>query len=552
MKIDRKVLLILLFAALAVQLGRHFNDFYVPESDFFDYREKAIALRGLEQPENFKRPPLYPVAVAVLSAPLSGKMRELYAAELVVALSALFSLFFVYRIGKYFLGQHAFWLAWLWAMHPTTLRMAVKPKPEMFVTVLILWAFDRFLKGDRKAYLIAFLATMVRYEGAIAILAFFVADFLFTKERVKSFALALLAGLPLVLWTLLHSEGTAGGSYGNYFNNYHPNFAFLITFWDGLLRFLPVSFFKLWTLLGLALLGIGLWQTFGKLRKETTALFVFLVGFGVMHIIWPFSNIDYIVIVAWNAFLFILLGIRWVGERTKARFEQPLASRWFGAIGVIFLVASLGFVLSYRFPFPQYNVDPLAMATFLVPVLLYLAWQGGADRRAVWQSRIWSAALVLVLAFWLNSKTNGDFFDIHYSKAEFRKVGEWFEQNYTPGAKLAVAQPKVVAFFTHLDAERNFIRLIDVPPGSPEEIHKWLAAHQATYIAWLSTNKVYEKGDAWYSWKRDNRGWRTIKFLEDGVSRPGFEMVKEIRIGPRWAYVYRLGTMEQPAEHEGG
>ncbi|NIA29024.1 MAG: hypothetical protein GWP06_03815 [Actinobacteria bacterium] len=534
------LIFLLLFLVFAIQIARHFNNFYVPESDFFDYREKAIDLRHFVEPANFKRPPLFSLSIAVLSAPLHGKFRELYAAELIVALSALFSLFFVYRIAKHFIGKHAFWLAWIWALHPTTLRMAIKPKPEMFVTVLILWAFDRFLKGDRKAYLIAFAATMVRYEGAIAIVAFFTADFLFTKAKVKSLLYAFLAGIPLVLWTLLHSEGSNGGSYGNYFNAYKPNFAFFETFWSGLLGFLPVHLFRVWTLLGAIFLGAGLVYGIIRFKKETTALLTYLLGFIVMHIIWPFSNIDYIVIIAWTAFLFIFIAAHWLYSLLLPWFAYILNSAWIRWLGFVLAACALGIVFVYRFPFPQYNVDPVLLVTFFTPVLLYFWWNVDLTRKAGRGGMAWALAVLLILALWLNSRTNADFFDIHYSKAEFRKAGEWFERNFQPGDKLAVAQPIVVSFFTNLNAEKDFLRITDIPPGKPVQVHDWLVAHHVTFIAWLSTNKVYEKGDAWYSWKRDNRGWRTIKFLEDGRNQPGFDLVKEIRIGPRWGYVYKL------------
>lgn len=538
------LIFLLLFLVFAVQIARHFNDFYVPESDFFDYREKAIDLRHFVEPANFKRPPLFSLSVAALSLPLQGKFRELYAAELIVALSALFSLLLVYSISKHFIGKHAFWLAWIWALHPTTLRMAIKPKPEMFVTVLILWAFDRYLKGDRKAYLIAFAATMVRYEGAIAIAAFAVADLLFSREKIKSLVYAFLAGMPLVLWTLLHSEGSNGGSYGNYFNAYKPNFAFFETFWVGLFGFFPVHLFRVWTLLGAIFLAAGIALGVIGFKKATTALVTYLLGFIAMHIIWPFSNIDYIVIIAWTAWLFMFIAAHWLYAESQPWLAQILSSSWVKWLSVAFAAAMLGFVVAYRFPFPQYNVDPILMITFMIPVLLYLFRNVDLTRNAGRSGMAAVLGIVIVLAFWLNSRTNADFFDIHYSKAEFRKAGEWFEKNYHPGDKLAIAQPIVVSFFTHLGAEKDFLRITDIPPGKPEQVHDWLVAHKATFIAWLSSNKVYEKGDAWYSWKRDNRGWRTIRFLEDGTSIPGFEMVQEIRVGPRWGYVYRIEQKE--------
>lgn len=526
--------LIILFLALSVQIGVHFNRFYVPESDFFDYRAKAISLRQLEIPENFKRPPLYPALIALFSIPFRGPFREQYAADLIMALSAVLSLLFVYRISFRFFGKQAFWLAWLFALHPTTLRMALKPKPEMLVTMLILWAMDRFLRGDRKAYLIAFLATMVRYEGAIAVLAFGTVDFFVAKKRISSVLYSLAAGLPLVLWTLLHSEGSGGGAYGNYFNAYKPNFMFLHTFWDGLLRFLPVQLFTLWVFIGFIMLTAGIVYGLKRFVRETTVLLVFLAGFVVMHIIWPFSNIDYVVIFAWAAFLLMALSLNWlrpVGDKIAAAFQSTPGF----VAGSILLAMSIGLVLFYRFPYPQYNIDPLILAVFLVPVIFYLL-----SDFSRWPIVIWCIAAAVLFGFLLNSKTNADYFDIKYSKAEFRMAGEWFEANREPGEKMAIAQPTVAAYTTKLDPEADFVRLTDIPQGDSLQVHQWLVSNEIDFIAWLSTNKVYDEGDAWYSWKRDNRGWRTIRFLEDGKDHQGFKKIHEIRVGPRWGFIYRI------------
>ena len=83
-----KFSLILLFAVFAFHLGRHVNDCYVPESDFFDFRDKAVTLRNLVWPDNFKRPPLYAASIALVSTFIPGQNRELYAAVMKRCLEA--------------------------------------------------------------------------------------------------------------------------------------------------------------------------------------------------------------------------------------------------------------------------------------------------------------------------------------------------------------------------------------------------------------------------------------------------------------------------------
>jgi hypothetical protein len=540
MKSDRKniLVLLLLFTAFAVQIARHANNFYVPESDFFDYKEKAVQLSNFDYPENFKRPPLFPVAIAVFAVPFSGPYQELYAAELIVALSALFSLLFIYRISFRFLGKHALWIAWVFAMHPTTLRMAIKPKPEMFVTVFILWAIDRFLGGDRKAYLIAFLATMVRYEGALVIVAFFVVDFIFNKARIKSLFYSFLAGLPLVLWTLLHSEGSDGGSYGNYFNSYSLNISYLESLWRGLLAFLPYQYFNVWFILAFSLFIFGVVWGLKKYRSHTIVLLVFIAGFVAMHTIWPFNNVDYLVIVGWSLFAFIGLGAVTFAKfiLNRINFNERIVL----AVSLNFLAIVVFLTATHKFQYEQFYPNALVMLSFLVSAATFLYFLKQTSPKFNWNYYPLGLAVLILLAFWLNSKNNGDFFDIHYSKAEFRKAGEWFEENFQQGDKMAIAQPTVVSYFTKLDKEKDFLRITEIPNDEPGQINSWLKEQNVTYITWLSTNKVEQDVNAWESWKRDNRGWTLIKFLEKGNDLEGFEMVHEIKIGPRWGYIYKV------------
>lgn len=537
----------LLLLVFAVQIARHVNDFYVPESDFFDYREKAIEMRQLHWPEESKRPPLYSALIALISLPIEGKFRELYAAEAIGVLSALAALWLIYRICGHFAGKYAFLVAWLWALHPTTLRMAIKPKPEILVTVLILWAFERFLSGDKKSYLLAFLATLVRYEGALAILAFAASDFLFQKQKIKTILYALLAGGFILVWTFLHSQGTGGSSYSDYYSDYQPGFAFIGTFWGGVIGFLPLQGYKLWAASGAVLLLLGLWYCYRHCKSQGTALLLFLIGFIGMHIVWPFSNVDYVVIGSWSVLLLIILGVRQIDEIAseylagfwnllRRELEKPVAKIIGGLILVVMFIA----LLRIKFPYPQHNVNWGTLLTFIIPLACFLWWVTKSSQPEYWSSLCLSLSLFLILGFYLNSKTNADFFDIHYSKADSRLVGEWYQAHHQPGDKMVVDQPKVVAYYTDLDPEKDFAQLTSIPQGEPAQVAQWLREQRINYAAWLSTHKVYKKDDSWYKWKRDNRGWKTISFLETGKDISDFKLIEEVRTGPRWGFIYRV------------
>ena len=531
-------LFVLLMVVFAIHIGRHVNDFYVPESDFFDFRDKAITLRNLAWPENFKRPPLYSAAIAIVSSVIPGQHRELYAAEAICLISALLGLFFVYKIAEYLFSRGAIFIAWLWAFHPSTIRMAIKPKSEMLVTMLILWAFYLFLHKRKSAYLVGFFACMVRYEGALIIAAIGIADFFLRQEKIKTMIYSIAAGLPIVLWTLLQSGGGDGESYFSYFNEYKPNIAFLKTMWDGVVGFMPYQLSPLWLLVAVALFAIGCIYGWQKFRREIVGLLVFFGGFVLMHVVWPMPNFDYQVIIVWNALIFMGLGALGILNRIQLDFAKNMSSALRISAGLLILFLVVVFVLFKSVPFPQYKVDWRMMLLFLMPALTGLVAVVRPLKNRIGSLSVATAILVIVLYF-MSSQTNALLYSIRYSKAEFRAVGEWFAAHARESDKMAVEQPVIVGYYAD-KSEQTFKRLTALKKTTPDSLHKWLQDNGITHISWMSANKIFDTDNAWFQWKMDNRGWHNIAFLSGGKSTNGFTLVKEIRIGPRWAFIYKI------------
>ncbi|MBN1481264.1 hypothetical protein EH223_02660 [candidate division KSB1 bacterium] len=532
------LLFVLLMSVFVIHIGGHVNDFYVPESDFFDFRDKAITLRALEWPEHFKRPPLYAICLAAISTALSGQHRELYAAEIIGLAAALAGLLLFYKIAQHFFCAGAIFISWLWAFHPSTIRMAIKPKSEILVTVLILWAFYLFLTEKKSAYILGFLASMVRYEGALIIAAIGLADFCMRRKKIKTILYSILAGLPIVFWTLLQSSGGDSESYFSYFAEYKPNFAFVKSFWDGYIGFTP-SHLKLWILLAGFLLMIGFNRGWRTHRREASGLFIFFLGFIFMHIIWPMPNFDYHIIIVWNALLWTGLGIMAVLSFMKTKIRAEWLTRpAVGLFSIFLLAGTLFFLIFIPAPFPQYKVDWRMMLVFFTPVVAALLVVHVPLKKKLAPVSVYSAFLLSILYFMI-SETNALFYSIRYSKAEFRAVGEWFAREGKATDIMAVEQPIIVGYYARVE-ESNFIRLTELKNTTPDSLWSWLRDNGVTYIAWMSANRVFETDNAWYQWKMDNRGWKNISFLGDGKSMSGFILVKEISIGPRRAFIYKI------------
>ncbi len=537
--------LVAIYAVAILFLALHVNQFFVPDSDFFDYAEKAAKLRQWQWPENFKRPPLYSVLIALFSSVIPGKFADLYAAELIGMLSYLLSIWFLYRIVFRLVPNIGAWVVWFWAFHPLTLRMALKPKPEILVTCLILWAFERYLHDDRRAYAVAFVATTVRYEGALAIGAFFLADLLFTSSKIKAVLRLLASSLFIILWSMVNSAGSgAGGDYSSYFTNYHLNYRFLYTFWNDLLRILPIHLFKFWFVLVMIGFLWGGWLLWQRQRRQVFTMAIFLCSYWVLHSIWPFFNADYVVIASWIAILLIVKGWQNIGELTmESKFIGKAVSKLFATYSflIVCLLLLIGTILSLKtitFPYPQQQPQWTSVMFTMIPLLVYY-W----PKR--WTVSYGAGFLLLVtlccfLSFFINSFQRNDLYEIRYAKAEFRLVGEWFEQNRQPGDRLAMTQPGIAAYYTSLDRDRDFASLAEAPSDSEAAFLRWLEQNSITHVAWLSYHLMVNRDNPWAKWVNANRKLGAWNHLSECKDHPGLKCEAILRVGPRWACIYRV------------
>ncbi len=541
--LTEKLPITLLFLVFALYLLDHVNDFYVPTSDFFDYADKAVQLKALRFPEHFKRPPLFSLLLALISAPLPGKTAELYAGEALAFLGALGAFVFLYRIGSRLLGRWAIVPVWLWALHPSTLIMALAPKPDMPALMVILWAVDRFLAGDRKAYLLAFAGTLLRYEGAVVIAAFFLCDFFLTREKGKAFLHAMASGAFIVLWTLFQGRGEGGASYGSYFSDYRLNLHFFDDFARKVFELPPLPF-KWIALPAAVLLLFGLLRLWDRSRRAALLTAAYGAGFAGMHVIWPFSSVEYVILGAWNVLLVFSVGLKGATEEAQSLLRR-ISPRLLRHVAVLLLAAAVPTVILIRNRLPQDAVSLPVIIGALFVLVLFLS----AERPFFSAGKVFALALALPAAVLLNGAAGTAFYTLHYNKAEYRLAGEWFEKNRRPGEKMAVDQPTIVAYFTSLDKSRDFVRLVDLPAVPPDSLHTWLRSNGVAYIAWLSSHRLQPDGDAWYKWKVENRNWRTVDFLREPNGHPGYELAETIRCGPRFALIYRLTDLNPSAEN---
>jgi hypothetical protein len=308
--------------------------------------------------------------------------------------------------------------------------------------------------------------------------------------------------------------------------------------WDGVVGFMPYQLSQLWILVAVAFFAIGSIYGWQKFRRETLGLLVFFGGFVLMHVVWPMPNFDYQVIFVWNALILTGFGALWILNRAQVDFAKNMSPKFAIGAGLFILLLAIAFVIFKSAPFPQYKVDWRMMLLFLMPALAGLAAVVRPFKSRIGSISVATAILVIVLYF-MSSQTNALLHSIRYSKAEFRAVGEWFAAHASDSDKMAVEQPIIVGYYAD-KSEQTFKRLTALKKTTPDSLHAWLRNNGITHISWMSANKIFDTDNAWYQWKMDNRGWHNIAFLSEGKSTNGFTLVKEIRIGPRWAFIYKI------------
>ena len=518
------------------------NNFYVPDSDFFDYRLKAISFLKLELPENIKRPPLYSALIGVFSLFLPFKQNMLYAAEGINLIASVVSLVLIYGIAKRFVGRYALLVVWLTAINPITTKMTVKPKAEILTLLLILIAIYLHLKEHKGSYGSTFLASMTRYEGALLIPIFVLRDFLFKKRRGLTIGLGLLSSTGVMVWLLLNNlQSESVNPYGMYFNpeKIFEGLKFIQIVLGGIVNFTSsIPLFKVLSLVAVFLGMAGFYGFFSESIRRALPVFLFLLGFVGMHFFYPFNINDYTVMINWILYMAVIGGLVYgfqllekmgIGKDGRLRRFLKPASFFFLFLllleNIFIFKNSSGGILGY-----------IIFSIFIFGFLLVSVEKKG------WAKTLTVAFLMLIFCFlgWRNiALAQRELHWIKFSKAESRLVGEWYDKNYKAGDKMVMVQPLVAYHYTHLIYERSFEVLQNFQAENEEEFIEELKEKGVTYVVWDSHYKP-RKNDVYYEWRYRNYKLFLISKLAKGVDIPHFKLVKKLTVGPRYAYIYKF------------
>ncbi|MCK5271306.1 MAG: hypothetical protein KAJ52_01970, partial [Sedimentisphaerales bacterium] len=420
------------------------------------------------------------------------------------------SIVLLYLVGKRFLGYMAVWFALIAGINPWVLNLLREPIAETTLIFFTLLTFYFILRRSNWCYLFAAITSMVRYEGAVLILAAFVMDISESistnngpinwpkvKRRwISAFLHAALASVPLGLWLLgtwlTWRQGTSHyiGHYGH--NTIMGKFATYLWYVSIMPLFQPANAeaAKIITCLSKIIVAMSLLTAAGygifKRRWDILTLLLFLVPYFFIHSFQSNTRPRYAMPAAWLILLLCVCGLwclwqlinQWAAiPRAVAILLQVILLLGSG-VWLITLVPHLP-KLTYYSPTSAsipYVVMGLAIVVFLVRTAMY---------RRRFALRDTAATMLVCLTVVSNQFMLAQTVGRGQTDKEFKDLAQWYLKNAQPDEKIVTTMPHVVSLFAPR-YESNFVHTSSIKGQDIKEFLESCYKKDITYVTWDS------------------------------------------------------------------
>lgn len=556
--------IIALFAFGVYSSILYFGHKVVPISDFPDLFRVGRDILSFELPSRFKQVPVLGMLQVCLSCLVGGQHPNLTAGWLLNAILHPFNLILLWLVGKRIVGKSALWLAIIAVLNPWVIYMLTEPIIETTLLFFTLLTFYFMFRRSKWCYLFASITTMVRYEGAALILAAFVMDMIYSKdkrEKIRAFIYSAIATIPLALWmlgtVLAWKPGTT-----HYFNvlftkEYSKGFTQSIEGRTGLVMhmkllwqvgFRPLlmpwpgagSAFEqmLWNLSKVfAITGFFFGSIYGLCKRQWNmlALLIFFVPYFVLHALYPYPLQRFHTNIFWIALLICWFGLQSVWKLIDRAGRLPRGLVFiFQASTVIIAVIWLVPLIAYL---PK--IAPISPTSVSLPyVAMVLAAIIFAGRVFIYKSGYLLRELSILALLCLIIVSN-QFFLVQLigdgqRDKEFRQLADWYIANAQPGEKLGVYMAGVVRMFAPEYAD-YIIRLPKADNQS--EFVKACYQEDITYVVWATREGLA---------KNQHTGYRQLG-LDDNIdllSKPqsvgSYQFITQVGSKRGFVNIFRL------------
>jgi hypothetical protein len=537
----------------------YFGHKIVPISDFPDIVRIGHELLSFKIPSRFMQAPVVGLLQASLSYIVGGQHPDLTAGWLLNAILHPLNLVLLYLVGREIVGKTAIWFAIIAVLNYWVIYMLTEPIIETSLMFFILLTFYLIFKRSSWCYVAASIATMVRYEGAALILAAFVMDMIYRKERpqrIRAFMYSALATVPLAIWLLglfLNWDPAKGNYLSVFTKDYATAFAEPVEDRTGIVMHMrllwEVGFRSLFiakgaeairVLFGLSKIIAGIGFAFGIfygfLRRQwkILALLIFFVPYFLLHARYPYPLQRFHTTIFWIALLIFLLGLQGIWNLINGDGRVP-------KIIVIFLQAALA-ILSMVWVI--WLVPEMSKASVISPTSAYLPWIAMvlavlifAGHIYVYKPRRWIRELTIFAVFCLIIVSNqfslvrlvGD----GQSEKEFKQLADWYITNAQPGEKMGVYMYQVVGIY----AQKYADDIVALPQAeSPEEFVEACYKEGLTYVVWATREGLRNDSVRYRKLGLD----KNIAQLRNLKSVPPYQFVTQVGWDRGYVNIFRL------------
>ena len=528
--VNHKLLLLFLLFVFLYRLY-YFNYFYVPISDFFAFRFNALDWLSFDLPTSYRLLPLYSwiIGIGAIIFP-NNHNAMLYTATIINLLLSMVSLGLIYLISSKFLKKCAFLVVFLVALSPQLAKYTCQPVLEMLLLTAILATIYLDIREDNKRYLLAFLASITRYEGFLLIPMLVLKDFIYSKRKLLPIILGFMSSIGIIVWMTLsyfHSpyinpyvnEAMSKGMVG-------PRF--IISCVRALIFFTPLGYHitKEVFVFVLLLMIVGFYSFFKKSSKAVFLITLFPISYILLHMLFSSNLTRYFFPVLWCPILFTVGGLEYGIEYIYNVIHKK---KWFlnihkKKIFDLFLLSGIIIFSLLIFLISIYFLKVLNGHFIFIIYLTYIACIGlfivSIFKERNTKNLFFISSIILIFCLLIgfslyNTQNSMDY--TYYEKAEYRLVGEWYTQNAKPDDKMLASRTEVVSYYTNLPWDKYFVRTTSLNCTSKDS---------ACFISELKNKNItyYVTG---------------ISGIDD-KNTEHFRLIKKFEIGHETALIYKF------------
>jgi hypothetical protein len=509
----------------------YFGHKLIPNSDFPGFVGTGRQILSLHAPGTYKRAPVHGMVVALISPFVKGSSHPDLTAGWILN-AAIYPLvgLLVYLIGRRFLGRlPAAMLAVIAAVNPYTLNMLRDPICEIHLLVWFLFAIYLMVIRSRWCYLVAGIATMVRYEAAGIIVCAFLVDVISTRDRrqwLRSLICAAAASVPLGIWmTATYVHGFR--SHDTHYLNELGQFSGRTSWIQVLTTDLPVQLDLLWQVAYQPLLvppayaayisGLlshpsqadadainnsfhllqfaaiftflcGAAYAVVKRNWQMVAMVVFMFMYLLVHAIHSFSFPRFLTAIYWIALLVSCYGLQGIYRLMNRDHRVPTPLIWFVQIALLSgLALWTGRLMWFYMPLASISRQSVYVlfVAFAATVALAVVVTYLCRVKALWPCMV--TLLFVAAMLFSNQFSVATTVQNGYDDDEFGQTDAWYLQTAKPGEKLACSMFMVLMTID----EKNAGCFVPLPatgegPGDPQAFLKKAYERGITYVVWDS------------------------------------------------------------------